>query len=150
MPAIPKKDLVPGMVVHIETDEVRRLGGAFTTARIVNGVDRAVTGPHYFLLLRHDAETDLWMAAPLFSNWSSGSVTLDEGLKSGLRDKWIGHPSNYSAWQMWRIPPASIEAASTADESSPTDRRLYADGQPQVLDAIARDREDQRDPYRPV
>ncbi len=150
MSKIPVDELSAGMVVHINTTVLRALGGSFTTVKIVGGVDRAVTGSHYFLLLESDPASRLWTAAPLFSKSAAGSRKLVEAQKSGLDEKWRGIASYYSIWQMWKIPAASIEAASGEDETDHTNRRRYASAQDHLLVSIARDREQEREPYREV
>lgn len=150
MTQIPIEQLAPGMVVHLDTDILRTKGGALTCARNENGKDRAVKGPHYFLLLELDKNVNIWLACPLFSKAAAGSKMLSEKFKSGFFDKWRDKSSYYSAWQMWKIPAALIEAASGDDETTSTNRRMYAHGNETALLAIARDKEDLREPYRNV
>jgi len=124
MTAVKATEVRPGLVVHLDTAVLRKLGGAETNAEVNGTHDRAVQGPHYFLVLEVGA--DRCTAAPLFSIQAPGSDQLAESGKSGLADKWIGDPTYTSRWQQWRIPLASIEAASADEESSSSDRRGYS------------------------
>lgn len=124
MSAVKATEVTPGLVVHLDTAALRNLGGAETNAEVNGGHDRAVQGPHYFLVL--EVAGDRCTAAPLFSTQAPGSDQLAESGKSGLADKWIGTKTHTSRWQHWRIPLASIEAASADEVSSPGDRRRYA------------------------
>ncbi len=108
----------------------------------------AVEGPHYFLVLKVDE--DRCTAVPLHSESSGPRRQLQESLKTGLADKWIGQESWYSPWQHWRIPLVSIAAASGDEESDSTNRRQYAADNPECLDAILRWETKNRYPYRPV
>lgn len=150
MSRVETTEMVPGLVVHVDTTIIREMGGSLTTAGVVNGTDRAVRGPHYFILLEYNQADDAWLAAPLFSKAAAGSSPLNEALKTGLADKWVGQTSHYSAWQMWKMPSSAITAASEEDESNAQCRRLYADGRGDVLTVIARDREAGRNPYRQI
>jgi len=109
---------------------------------------RDVRGPHYFLVLKVDR--DCCTAVPLFSCPASGSVQLDEPLKTGLPDKWCGQPSCFSQWQHWRIPLASIVSASGDEESDPATRRRYAASKPDCLNNILRWETRNHCSYRPV
>ena len=134
MVAIEASEVRPGLVVHLNTEVLRERGGCTTNAAVFNGNDRAVHGPHYFLVLRVDG--DHCTAAPLFSDWALGSDLLEESLKTGLPDKWTGQPSYTSRWQQWKIPLESVEAASGDEESAARNRRLYATHNPTVLERI--------------
>jgi hypothetical protein len=134
MSCFSQAEVQPGVVVHIDTEILRTLGGSFTNAEKKNGVDRAVYGPHYFLVLSVSEDTAL--AVPLFSNLAPGSERLDESMKSGLADKWIGETSFFSRFQHWKIPVSAIEAASGNEEAVPANRRRYAAQNPSVLAVI--------------
>lgn len=124
MAAVVAAEVQPGLVVHLDTVVLRSLGGSETNAVVSGTHDRAVQGPHYFLVLQVDA--DRCTAAPLFSKPTPGSDQLVEAGKSGLADKWVGQTTYASRWQHWRIPLTSIEPASADEESSSTNRRMYA------------------------
>ena len=126
MTAVRPAEVIPGLVVHLDTGVLRSLGGSETNATIDGGNGRAVQDPHYFLVLEVSATGTIFTAVPLFSKAAPGSECLDNSAKSGFADKWIGQSTYFSRWQHWRIPLTSIEAASVDEESQPTDRRGYA------------------------
>lgn len=142
--AVTQEEVKPGLVVHVDTAILRGRGGSVANA----GQDRAVQGPHYFLVLQADGVT--CVAAPLFSKSAPGSDLLDETKKAGLPDKWVGQDTYTSRWQHWRIPLANIEAASSDEESRPTNRRTYAADDPAELERILSWQEKNRNGYRPV
>ena len=146
MAAVTESEVVSGLVVHLDTDEVRRLGGASTNADVSKGEDRAVVGPHYFLVVSV-SDTNC-LAVPLFSRFAPGSELLQESFKSGLAAKWQGEDSYFSRWQHWRIPISSVAASSDTEESSPQDRRRYATASPDAMVAIADWQARNREPYR--
>jgi hypothetical protein len=146
--AVKASEITPGLVVHIDTAVIRRLGHAQTNAEVSGTHDRAVRGPHYFLVLF--VQGDMCTATPLFSSPAPGSDLLEESKKSGLATKWIGVASYTSRWQHWRMPLASIEPASSAEESSPGDRRTYAAGDEQILARILAWQDRNRCAYRPL
>jgi hypothetical protein len=118
-----RAEIAVGSVVHVDTSLIRTLGGAATNAEVVDDHDRAVVGPHYFLIV--DIDGDSCVAMPIFSRPTAGSIRLAEGSKTGLPDDWMGRDSYVSKWQHWRIPLSSIVAASGSDRSTSTTRRAY-------------------------
>ena len=146
MASATEAEVLPGLVVHLDTDELRRLGGSSTNAETSAGQDRAVAGPHYFLIV--SASADQCVAVPLFSRYAPGSERLQEQLKFGLPDKWRGEDSYFSKWQHWHIPISCVAAASGTEESSAQDRRGYAANRPEVLAAIESWQDKNRAPYR--
>lgn len=135
MPAVSEQEVKPGLVVHLDTNELRKIGGSSTNAEVARAEDRAVVGPHYFLVV--EVNGAMATAVPLFSKYAPGSEQLHEGSKAGLADKWIGEPSYFSRWQHWQIPVAAVAAASATEESDSTTRRQYATHTPAALQAIA-------------
>jgi hypothetical protein len=124
-----------GLVVHLDTAALRKLGGSKTNAQITESEDRAVEGPHYFLVTKLDREDGTCLAVPLFSGSAPGSEKLDEDKKSGHPDNWLGSDSYFSHWQHWVIPLSDIPEASANEESSPDSRRSYA-ADPEDFEAI--------------
>lgn len=135
MPVVSEQEVKPGLVVHLDTDELRKIGGSLTNAEVAMTGDRAVVGPHYFLVVEVDGP--MATAVPLFSKCALGSEPLHEKHKAGLADKWIGERSYFSRWQHWQIPIAAVAAASATEESDQTNRRQYAASKPAVLQTIA-------------
>ena len=121
-------EVAPGLVVHIDTNVLRAAGGSSTNAEATATGDRAVVGPHYFLILHVDPTSQTCVAVPLFSGHAPGNERLDDKLKSGLRSKWIGVDSYFSRWQHWRIPVSEIPAASMQDEADASTRPEIAAG----------------------
>jgi hypothetical protein len=136
--ALDESEVRPGLAAHLDTGVLRHLGGAETNAQRTATEDRAVTGPHYFLVLEVDTAAGRCTAVPLFSEPTRGSDPLDDALKGGRAQKWIGKPSYFSRWQHWRIPLAHFKAVSAREESSPADRRTYAVNDPNTLQAIVK------------
>lgn len=143
-------EVVPGLVVHLDTTELRRLGGCQCNAERTATNDRAVVGPHYFLVVRVDSQSHVATAVPLFSKRAPGSDELIERHKTGLADKWLGVPSYVSRWQHWRIPSAAMVAASNTDEATQGTRRGYAIACPEALEQIANWETKNRAAYRAV
>ena len=146
MPAVTEAEVKPGLVVHLDTAELRQLGGSSTNAELSSRQDRAVTDPHYFLIL--ETLNEHCLTVPLFSGNAPGNSRLNESLKSGLPDKWRGEKSYFSRWQHWRIPTSCVAAASSSEESSHEDRRGYAIKSPKTLAEIAGWQTKNRAPYR--
>jgi len=146
MPQVPQNEVVPGLVIHIDTAELRRVGGSQTNAERTPSEDRAVQGPHYFLVL--EVTGGACTAVPLFTRWTPGAERLDEGKKSGLPAKWRHQDSHFSRWQHWKMPLAAVEAASTDEESTASNRRMYANGDRATLSAILTWQTRNRAPFR--
>lgn len=150
MPAVAEGEIKPGLVVHLDTSVLRSIGGSETNAETGPGGDRAVQGPHYFLIVTVDEKSRECVAVPLFSKGAPGSERLAEQLKSGLSEKWIGLPSYFSRWQHWRVPLSATPFASIDEESTPETRRQYAADAPEELERIAAWRGKNRAPFRPL
>ena len=147
MVAFEASELRFGHVVHLDPDILRERGDCTTNAQ-KEPVDRAVKEPHYFLVLK--VEEDSCTAAPLYSKPGGDKDHLDEALKTGLANNWIGVPSYTHRRQQWRIPLAAIEAASGEDNSDSANRRRYAADKPEVLDCILSWETENLFSYRPV
>jgi hypothetical protein len=150
MALIAEADIVPGLVVHLDTAVLRSSGRCLTNAETNNQFDRAVVGPHYFLILLFDSQTDKWLAVPLFSQRAPGSDLLNERFKIGHPDQWIGVNSYFSRWQHWLLDSEAIVNASASDNSPPGSRRTYASNHKQELGHIASWRNQNRAAMRVV
>ena len=148
MAAVTVQEVVPGLVVHLDTSQLRGIGDSQTNAEQSRGQDRAIAGPHYFLIV--ELAGAVAVAVPLFSKFAPGSEKLIEGHKTGLADKWLGEQSYFSRWQHWHIPIAALAASSGTDECEPGNRRRYAVGKPELLQAIASWQAKKRAPFRVV
>ena len=148
MSSLSEQEVEAGRVVHLDTTVLRNLGGSQTNAQVTVSQDRAVVGPHYFLITSVDEQAGTCLAVPLFSKFAPGSELLDENKKSGYADKWRGENSYFSRWQHWIIPVSAIPAASVDEESDPTSRRSYAAAETETLSAISAWAEKNRCNYR--
>ncbi|MEQ1689903.1 MAG: hypothetical protein ABMA00_01350 [Gemmatimonas sp.] len=139
-----------GLVILLDTTALRTRGGCQTNAVITAEGDRAVVGPHDFLIVGVDAASGLCTAVPLFSKSAVGNQPLVESKKAGRPEAWIGTDSFFSHWQHWRIPISAVVAASEADESTPATRRRYATEDRTALDDIRNWEKRNRAAYRAV
>ena len=137
MAAVSVQEIVPGLVAHIDTNELRRRPGTETNAEIFRGHDRAVVGPHQFLVVAVDHAAASCLAVPLFSNYAPGSRALLHGKMAGSVPEWLNGHYHYSQWQHWRIPLDAFAASSSGELSVAGDRCTYAVGDARALEAIA-------------
>lgn len=148
MASVSVDEVKPGLVVHLDTDILRAIGGSKTNAEKTNAQDRAVVGPHYFLILEVDTTLRQCLAVPLFSKPADGSERLDANLKSGEPDKWANEDSHFSKWQHWHIPMEAIPAASENEESTRDSRRGYAIHSPKILQTMSAWKDRNRNAFR--
>jgi hypothetical protein len=113
--------LVPGLVLHVDTDELRALGGSTTNAQVTADEDRAVRGAHDFLVLVVDVKAGSCLALPLFPRSAPGSAPLNPVLQHGAAP--------------WRIPLEAVRRAERPSgdtgnddgaDSTAAERRSYA------------------------
>jgi hypothetical protein len=129
-------EITPGLVVRLDTTAVRTLGGSQTNAVLGPEGDRAVVGSHDFLIVGLDAASARCTAVPLFAKTAVGNQPLENGKKSGLEDQWIETETFFSRWQHWRLPLATVVAASGEDMATMQTRRRYAAADRSALDDI--------------
>ncbi len=144
------EEITPGLVVHVDTDLLRTLGGCQTNAVLGTDGDRAVVGAHDFLVVHLDAAASVCTAVPLFSKTAVGNQPLERRQKSGLGDAWLGTDSFFSHWQHWRIPTSALIAAAEGDAATPATRRRYAATDRSALDDIRNWEGRNRAAYRAV
>jgi len=130
------EDITAGLVARLDTTMLRTLGGCRTNAVRGPEGDRAVVGTHDFLVVGVDVSLGICTAVPLFAKSAVGNQPLVDSKKSGRADGWIGTDVFFSHWQHWRIPMASLVAASGPDDTTPADRRRYAADDRPSLDDI--------------
>jgi len=130
------EDVTPGLVVQLDTAVLRAQGGSQTNAVLGADGDRSVVGTQDFLIVGVDAAAGRCTAVPLFAKTAVGNQPLENGKKSGRAEQWVGTDSFFSRWQHWRIPLASIAAASADDPATSADRRRYAANDRSALDDI--------------
>jgi hypothetical protein len=135
MPTLDVSEIIPGVVVRLDTQHLRSLGGSETNAQRTDTEDRAVTDVHDFLVVAINAGS--CMAIPLFAKSSPGSAPLDAKKQWGNIGGWLTDPVHYSRWQHWRIPLAALAEASTEDPGTPGARRSYAAGDADTLQDLA-------------
>ena len=148
MTAISKDEIKPGLVVHLDTTEVRTQGGSLTNAELLPAQDRAVTGPHQFLVVSVDDVSQSCLAVPLFSNKTSGNRALARKKMSGSYPEWINGHYHFSQWQHWRIPLDAFVVASVGELSQKEDRCTYAASDQAALESIANWANKNRAPFR--
>lgn len=147
MPLSPS-DIIPGLVLRLDTALLRSRGDSQTNAESGPAGDRAVTGATDFLVVGIDRTTNVCTAVPLFPKAAVGNQPLDDELKRGGDAAWRDTPTFFSRWQHWRIAVDSAIAAADADDASRTDRRQYAPGDGPTLDDIRVWESHNRAPYR--
>ena len=148
MDAADSHAVVAGMILRVDTDRLRALGGSCTNAQRTTDADRAVTGTHDFLIVAIDAGTRICTALPLYPRSAPGSAQLDPAALAGA-DDFTSIPLFYSRWQHWRIPlDAFVEAVSA--ESRGTTQRSYALGQSEPLRDLANWASRNRCEFRPA
>ncbi len=144
------EDVTPGLVVQLDTSELRALGGAQTNAVLGPEGDRSVVGTQDFLIVGLDAVASRCTAVPLFAKSAVGNQPLEHDKKSGRAEQWIGTDTFFSRWQHWRIPVSSVVAASAGDPATSADRRRYAAADRSALDDIKNWEGRNRAAYRDV
>ena len=152
------EDVTPGLVLHLDTALLRARGGCQTNAVLGPEGDRSVVGTHDFLIVSVDPAAGRCTAVPLFTKTAVGNQPLEHEKKSGRATQWIGADSFFSRWQHWRMPIASVGAASVVDSAldpalntvPPADHRRYAATDRSALDDIKNWEGRNRAPYRDV
>ena len=87
-------------------------------------------------------------AVPLFPKTAVGNQPLVSAKKSGGDDGWISADTFFSHWQHWRMPVASVVAASEHDSATALTRRRYGAQDRTALDEIRGWEKRNRAPYR--
>lgn len=134
--SLTQEEVTPGLVVQLDTAVLRALGGSQTNAVLGPEGDRSVVGTQDFLIVGVDTAAGRCTAVPLFAKTAVGNQPLEKDKKSGHADQWIGTDTFFSRWQHWRIPVASVIAASAGDPATAGDRRRYAATDRSALDDI--------------
>jgi len=150
MPAVSEGELVPGLVVQLDTDRLRQLGNSRTNAEKTPDGDRAVIGPHSFVVVATNPADRSAILCPIFSEWAPGSAQLAEAKKSGFMHNWSNVDLFFSKWQHWQIPYDDIVASSDIENTPHGDRRQYASGDNGTLSWMLSWTERNRAPWRPV
>ena len=143
-------EIIPGVVVRLDTRELRSIGGSETNAQVTDAEDRAVADVHDFLVVAVQADTGMCTAIPLFARSSPGSAPLEAKKQWGNIGGWLTDAVHYSRWQHWHIPLAAVAAASTGDPGDTGARRSYAAGDADTLLDLANWATRNRCPFRAV
>ncbi len=133
--SISHDDIAAGLVVRLDTAVLRARGGALTNAVLGPDGDRAISGESDFLILSVDAKSGMCTAVPLFPKSAVGNQPLEADKKTGPRT-WKEETTYFSRWQHWRVPSASIVAASSVDDSAWDTRRYYSQTDRSPLDDV--------------
>ncbi len=148
MPALSQAELLPGVVLQVDADALRATGRASTNAEIAGAMDRAVQGPHAFLVLEVNAAQASALLMPVFSEWAPGSETLRETEKSGRQLGWAATRLYVNRWQHWEAPLADIALHSGLELTQPGQRRHYAAANPGELARLSAFKLQNRAPWR--
>lgn len=143
-------EIIPGLVVRVDTRHLRALGGSETNAQRTDAEDRAVTDVHDFLVVAVDAARLSCTAVPLFAASSPGSAPLDAKKQWGNTGDWLTAAVHYSRWQHWRIPFSALADASSEDPGTADARRSYAAGDADTLRDLENWASRNRCQFRPV
>ena len=108
-------EIVPGLVVRLDTARLRAVGGSQTNAQRTDSEDRAVSDVHDFCVVSVDAAKGQCIAIPLFARSSPGSAPLEAKKQWGNIGGWLTETVHYSRWQHWRMPLSSVVEASADD-----------------------------------
>lgn len=150
MTQLETREVIPGLVVHVDTARLRALGGSETNAQRTDTEDRAVTDARDFLVLSVDAASGMCVAVPLFQTSSPGSAPLEAKKQWGNIGEWLTAPVHYSRWQHWRIPVAALVEASADDPGAVDARRSYAAGDADTLQDLVNWASRNRCEFRPA
>ena len=126
-------EIIPGLVVRLDTMRLRDLGGSQTNAQLTDTEDRAVNDVHDFCVVSVDPAKSQCIAIPLFARSSPGSAPQEARKQWGNIAGWLTETVHYSRWQHWRMPLSSIVEASTDDPGTVGARRSYAAGDADTL-----------------
>lgn len=96
----------PGLVLHLATDELVRLGSKCTDNELV-----AVKGNHFFVCIESDAKSGRW--APLYSDPGPGRKAIQSADKHG-HQKWTAGNTYYNPLQLWDASHKAIQVAAKA------------------------------------
>jgi hypothetical protein len=144
------EEVTAGLVVALDTTNLRACGDAQTNAVLGPEGDRAVVGTHDFLVVGVDSASGICTAVPLFAKSAVGNQPLVDSRKTGRPDGWIGSDVYFSRWQHWRFPVTSLVEASGAEATTTGDRRRYASDDRSTLDDIRVWESRNRAAYRPA
>ncbi len=147
--SIAHEDVAAGLVVRLDTTILRERGGSLTNAVLSPDGDRAVTGETDFLILSVDVKSGMCTAVPLFPKSAVGNQPLEADKKTGPK-AWKETITYFSRWQHWRVPIASIVAASRVDDSAWDTRRYYSQTDRSPLDDVKNWEGRNRAAYRPA
>lgn len=152
MVKLTSQEVRPGIIPFLSNAKLRQSRRCRTDAMIVEGVDRSTRDNHNFLVVKVDHDRGVCIATPMLSaeRPTSKHVLLDVGLKRNFPGTSASKNSYYFREQFWEIPIDVLVDASEVDVSRPGCRRTYAEGRPEVLDAILADFERDGEPIRPL
>lgn len=150
MAAVCEDEIVPSLVVQLDTNHLRQLGNSRTNAEKTPDEDRAVVGPHSFVVVATKPGDRSAILCPIFSEHAPGSSQLAEAKKSGFQNNWANVDLFFSKWQHWEIPFDDIVASSAIENTPQGNRRHYANGDNETLAWMLSWTAKNRAPWRPV
>ncbi|MGA3057597.1 MAG: phosphatidylglycerol lysyltransferase domain-containing protein [Candidatus Limnocylindrales bacterium] len=116
-PLVAPSEMAPGLVLHLDPEELERRGGMYSCPRAFR-----VEGGHFFVCLSVSGVMATWL--PLYSRDGPGR-TLLVGSRTG-HPKWTHATTYYHSGQVWTADAAAIAAAALAggDLSTPASRSM--------------------------
>lgn len=117
---ITEAELEPGLVLHLDPDELLAQGATFTCSE-----SKRVRGGHFFLCLSVEENAGRWL--PLYSNMGIGRQALEQTSRTG-HPKWTNATCYWHGGQVWNAPHSAVVVAAIAgdDKSTPGSRNRLA------------------------
>lgn len=118
---IDEKEVVAGIVLHLDPDELERKGGSATCAKSFR-----VQGGHFFLCIGSEGGKERLI--PLYTRPGKGRTLLAANGRSG-HSKWTNGTFYWHSGQVWTAPvSAVVSAASVGKDASSKGNRNTMDG----------------------
>jgi hypothetical protein len=103
---ISANEIAPGLVLHLDPDELLSKGGTFTCVD-----SRRVKGGHFFVCVSVEGELGRWL--PLYTRARIGRQPLTNSGRSG-HPKWTCGTWYWHSAQIWSASHLAIIAAASA------------------------------------
>lgn len=99
-----QREITPGLVLHLDPDELQKSGGTFTCEE-----SRRVRAGHFFVCLDVEDTTARWL--PLYTRPDVGRQKLADTGRTG-HSKWTGASCYWHYEQIWQAPHTAVIAAA--------------------------------------